>query len=101
MSEQTETQTGGEPKQPTDGPKPAWGGVIKRTLREFKDDNLTDLAAALTYYGVLAIFPMLIVIVSVLGLIGNSVTQPLLQNLDAVAPGPARTIFKGAITNIQ
>ena len=35
------------------------------------DDNLTDLAAALTYYGVLAIFPMLIVIVSVLGLIGN------------------------------
>ena len=89
------------PEEPTDVPKPAWGGVIKRTLREFKDDNLTDLAAALTYYGVLAIFPMLLVIVSVLGLIGNSVTQPLLHNLDAVAPGPARTIFKSAITNIQ
>jgi membrane protein len=95
---ETQTRT---PEQPTDVPKPAWGGVIKRTLREFKDDNLTDLAAALTYYGVLAIFPMLIVIVSVLGLIGNSVTQPLLQNLDSVAPGPARTIFKSAITNIQ
>ncbi|MGZ4167996.1 MAG: YihY/virulence factor BrkB family protein [Solirubrobacteraceae bacterium] len=89
------------PDQPTDMPKPAWGGVIKRTLREFKEDNLTDLAAALTYYGVLAIFPMLIVIVSVLGLIGNSVTQPLIQNLGAVAPGAAQTIFKNAITNIQ
>ncbi len=82
-------------------PKPAWGGVLKRTMREFSDDNLTDLAAALTYYGVLAIFPMLIVIVSVLGLIGNSVTQPLLQNLSAIAPGAAQTILKNAITNIQ
>jgi membrane protein len=90
-----------EPEQVTDVPKPAWGGVLKRTLREFSDDNLTDLAAALTYYGVLAIFPMLIVIVSVLGLIGNSVTQPLIQNLGAVAPGAAQTIFKNAITNIQ
>jgi len=99
---QTEPQTQKQkPKQPTDVPKPAWGGVIKRTMREFQDDNLTDLAAALTYYGVLAIFPMLIVIVSILGLIGNSVTQPLIQNLGAVAPGAAQTIFKNAVTNIQ
>jgi membrane protein len=89
------------PDQPTDVPKPAWGGVLKRTAREFQADNLTDLAAALTYYGVLAIFPMLIVIVSVLGLIGNSVTQPLLNNLGAVAPGAAQHIFSNAIKNIQ
>src|ERR1700755_2562273 len=101
MSEQTETQTGGEPEQPTDVPKPAWGGVVKRTFREFKADNLTDLAAALTYYGVLAIFPMIIVIVSVLGLIGHSVTQPLLNNLGAVAPGATKTTLQSAITNIQ
>src|SRR5437763_1034341 len=44
---------------------------------------------------------MLIVIVSVLGLIGNSVTQPLIQNLGSVAPGPARQIFTNAIQNIQ
>jgi membrane protein len=54
---------------------------MKRTVREFKADNLTDLAAALTHYGVLAIFPMIIVIVSVLGLIGHSATQPLINNL--------------------
>lgn len=76
-------------------------GVLKRTFREFKEDNLTDWAAALTYYGVLSIFPALIALVSILGFIGPSVTQPLLKNLGSVAPGPAHTIFQNAITNIQ
>jgi membrane protein len=89
------------PDQPSDLPKPAWGGVLKRTVREFNADHLTDLAAALTYYGVLAIFPMLIVIVSVLGLLGRSVTQSLINNLGSVAPGAAKTIFTSAIKNIQ
>ena len=89
------------PEQPTDLPRGAWSGVLKRTFREFKADNLTDLAAALTYYGVLAIFPMLIVLVSLLGLIGQSATQPLVENLGKVAPGPAREIFTSAIQNIQ
>jgi membrane protein len=86
--------------QPTDLPRHALPGVMKRTLREFKADNLTDLAAALTYYGVLAIFPMIIVIVSVLGLVGHSATQPLINNLATVAPGPAKTIFTNAIHNV-
>jgi membrane protein len=78
-----------------------WFGVLKRTVTEFKEDNLTDWAAALTYYGVLAIFPALIVLVSVLGLIGSSATQPLIDNLGAVAPGPAKEIFTSAIENLQ
>ena len=75
--------------------------LLKRTIREFREDNLTDWAAALTYYGVLAIFPMLIVLVSILGLIGTSATQPLIANLGKVAPGPAQQIFTSAITNLQ
>lgn len=75
-----------EPDQPSDLPRGAWSGVLNRTLKEYKADNLTDLGAALTYYGVLAIFPLLIVLVSILGLIGHSVTQPLIQNLGRVAP---------------
>jgi membrane protein len=75
--------------------------VLKRTFKEFKDDNLTDWAAALTYYGVLSIFPALIVLVSVLGLIGSSATQPLIDNLGSVAPGPAKDIFTDAIKNLQ
>ena len=89
------------PDQPTQLKSRAWPTVFKRTLKEYKADNLPDLAAALTYYGVLAIFPMLIVLVSVLGLIGNSVTQPLIDNLGKVAPGAAKQIFTSAITNIQ
>jgi membrane protein len=89
------------PDQPTQLKARAWPAVLKRTLQEYKADNLPDLAAALTYYGVLAIFPMLIVLVSILGLIGNSVTQPLIDNLGKVAPGAAKQIFTSAITNIQ
>jgi membrane protein len=90
-----------EPDQPTELPRHAWPGVLKRTLREYKADNLGDLAAALTYYGVLAIFPMLIVVVSLLGLLGHSVTQSLIQNIGKAAPSDARQIFTHAIENIQ
>jgi membrane protein len=76
-------------------------GALRRTVREFRADNLTDRAAALTYYSVLAIFPALIVLVSVLGLIGKSATQPLIDNLGEVAPGPAQDIFTSAIRNIE
>jgi membrane protein len=89
------------PDSPTEMKGKAWGGVLKRTVKEFKDDNLTDWAAALTYYGVLSIFPALLVLVSVLGLIGESATQPLIDNLGSVAPGPAKDIFTSAIENLQ
>jgi membrane protein len=89
------------PDGPTDLNAGSWKAVLKRTVREFKEDNLTDQAAALTYYGVLSIFPMLIVIVSLLGLAGTSVTQPLIDNLGKVAPGPAQDIFTSAIKNLQ
>jgi membrane protein len=88
-------------EHPSDLSRGAWRAVLKRTFREYREDNLTDLAAALTYYGVLAIFPMLIVLVSILGLIGRSATQPLIENLGKVAPGPAREIFTSAIKNVQ
>ena len=78
-----------------------WWDVLKRTVREFRDDNLTDWAAALTYYAILSIFPALLVLVAVLGLIGSSATQPLLDNLGTVAPGPAQEIATSAIENLQ
>jgi membrane protein len=89
------------PDSPTDLTGRSWFSVLKRTVREFKADNLGDMAAALTYYGILAIFPALLALVSVLGLIGNSATQPLLDNLGKVAPGPAQQIFTSAIQNLQ
>ena len=86
---------------PTDLDKRSWWGVLKRTVTEFQDDNLTDWAAALTYYAVLSIFPALLVLVSVLGLVGQSATQPLIDNVATVAPGAAKQIFTDAIRNLQ
>jgi membrane protein len=79
----------------------SWFGVLKRTGKEFSDDNLTDWAAALTYYGILSIFPALIALVSILGLVGQSATQPLIDNVSTVAPGPAKEIFTSTIQNLQ
>jgi membrane protein len=72
-------------------PKPTTGGTLKRTLKEFSEDNLTDWAAALTYYGVLALFPALLAMLSIIGLVADPKT--LTDALTAVVPGSAaRTI---------
>jgi membrane protein len=70
---------------------------VRRTFAEFSADEMTDWAAALTYYGILAIFPALIAVVSILGLIGTSATKPLLDNLGSFAPGPAHQILANAL----
>ncbi|HEV2059293.1 MAG TPA: YhjD/YihY/BrkB family envelope integrity protein [Solirubrobacteraceae bacterium] len=83
-----------------DQPAPA-GSTLKRTAKEFSDDNLTHWAAALTYYGVLSIFPALLAAVAVLGLIGSSAIQPMIDNLGTVAPGPAQEILTSALQGLQ
>ena len=89
------------PETPGELDKGSWWEAIKRTVTEFKEDNLTDWAAALTYYGILAIFPALLALVSIVGLMGDSATQSLIDNLGEVAPGPAKDIFTSAIENLQ
>ncbi len=89
------------PDTPTKLPRRSWLGVLKRTVKEFREDNLTDWAAALTYYGILSLFPALLVLVSILGLVGQSATQPLVKNVGRFAPGAARDIVTTAIENLQ
>jgi membrane protein len=62
------------PDDPTDLPSRSWKQIVKRTVKEFQDDNLTDWGAALTYYGVMSLFPMLLVLVAFLGLVGQEST---------------------------
>src|SRR5947209_5678968 len=92
---------GGAPSKPTGLGGRSWVGVLKRTVSEFKADNVTDWAAALTYYGVLAIFPAILALVSILGLVGHSVTQQLVSNLGKLAPGSVHQILTTAIQNLQ
>ncbi|WP_435972333.1 YihY/virulence factor BrkB family protein [Streptomyces sp. Qhu_M48] len=82
-------------------PKRSWKAVLRGTLREFKDDELTDRAAALTYYGILAVFPALLALVSLLGIAGESATRQVLDNIQKLAPGPARDVITDAVTQIQ
>ncbi|GGV41089.1 YihY/virulence factor BrkB family protein [Streptomyces griseoflavus] len=83
-------------------PKGAWGAALKGSLREFKDDELTDRAAALTYYGVLSLFPALLALVSILGLTGKSTTDKVVDNLqELTAPGAARDIMTQAVEQLQ
>ena len=89
------------PDTPAKLPKHAWGAVFKGALREFKDDELTDRAAALTYYGVLSLFPALLVLVSLLGLTGKSATDTVLTNLRQLTPGSARDIITRAVEQLQ
>jgi membrane protein len=67
-------RNGKTPDDPTDLKPRNWKKLLKRTVREFQDDNLTDWAAALTYYSVLALFPALLVLTAVLGIVGQQNT---------------------------
>lgn len=79
----------------------SWMSVLRRAGKEFKDDELTDRAAALTYYAVLSIFPALLVLVAVLGIIGDSAIQSLLDNVSRFAPGSVRDILTSAVEQLQ
>ncbi|MFJ4775999.1 YihY/virulence factor BrkB family protein [Streptomyces sp. NPDC088762] len=89
------------PDQPSDLGKKSWGAVLRGTVKEFKDDELADRAAGLTYYGVLALFPALLVLVSLLGIAGESTTQRVLENLQKLAPGSVRDVISDAVQQLQ
>ena len=100
--DQADRRTGrGEPERPTDVPKAGWVEVLKRSMREFKHDDISDRAAALTYFGVLAIFPGMLVLVSLLGLIGKANANKILDNLGQVAPGGVKTFLTTVINQVQ
>ncbi len=96
------TSTGsGEPESPTDLSKPSLKAVLRRARVSFKEDHLTDLAAALTYYGVLSIVPALIVLLSVLGLLGPDATNQVVSQVEALAPGSAASFVETLISQAQ
>jgi membrane protein len=76
--------------------------ALKRTVAEFKDDNLTDWAAALTYYGLLSLFPGLIALVSIVGLVGDprGATQTITEVVTAIGPRSAAQTFAGPIESV-
>jgi membrane protein len=92
----------GAPEKPSDLVGRSWWGALKRSLREYKDDNLSDWAAALTYYAVLALFPALLVLVAVVGLFGSypETTNELLKIVRQVGPSSAVDTFRAPIEGV-
>jgi membrane protein len=76
--------------------------VLKRTVTEFMDDGLTDWAAALTYYGLLSLFPGLIAMISIVGLVGDpdSATETITEVITALGPESAAETFAGPIESV-
>ncbi|MEU7791066.1 YihY/virulence factor BrkB family protein [Amycolatopsis sp. NPDC049159] len=89
-----------EPEGPGELSKRSWGAVLKRTVKQFGRDNLTDWAAALTYYGVLSLFPGVIVLTALLGLLGPDKIQAVIDNVGQVVPGQGKDVLIGAIKEL-
>ncbi len=90
------------PDSPTDVTKPSWKYIAKKTFREFTKDQCPDLAAALTYYSVLSIFPALLALVSLLGIFGDpqKTTSALLDIVQGFAPGQTLDTIRPVVQDL-
>src|SRR3954447_15290477 len=97
-----EPDAAGEPESPTDLGRAGWRFTTKAALAEFQRDQCTDLAAALTYYSVLSIFPAILALVSLLGLFGQgeSTTNALLDIVRQLGQQQVADQLKGPIEQI-
>lgn len=92
----------GKPDAPTQLTKPSWKYIARKTIREFSDDQCTDLAAALTYYAVLALFPALLALVSLLGLVGQQgKTEELINVLSNMGAGSVADTIRGPLDQLS
>jgi membrane protein len=89
------------PDAPTGMSRQSWSAALRGTLKEFKRDELTDRAAGLTYYGILSLFPALLVLVSLLGISGKSTTDKVLDNVQQLTPGAASDVIRNAVQQLQ
>jgi membrane protein len=91
------------PDSPTDLGKRSWWRTSKRVVSGFRDDNVTDWAAALTYYSVLSIFPAFIALISILGLVVDpaTITRVVTDVVAQLGPESAVNTFEGPINEIS
>jgi membrane protein len=84
---------------PADLPGHAWWAALKRTVKSVPENGIMDWAASLTYYAVLSVFPGLIVLTAVVGLLGPDATRMLTDSINSVQIGQGRDLLVGAIQN--
>jgi membrane protein len=91
-----------KPDSPRDLDKPNWKYIAKKTLREFNKDQCPDLAAALTYYAVLSLFPAILALVSLVGIFGDAqkTTDALLQIVRGFVPAETANTVGGVVSDL-
>jgi membrane protein len=79
-----------------------WRGVLARSARGFKQDNCLDLAAALTYWSLLALFPAAIVVVALAGLVATSeaAVNTLVEIFEELAPDEAAAALTDRLRDV-
>jgi membrane protein len=100
--ETAQKRSGSRPEGPAHARKGSALQTIKRTVSEFSEDNLTDSAAALTYYAILSIFPALLALVAIVGLVGDphTVTNEMTTLVTSIGPASVAQTFKGPIEGL-
>lgn len=91
-----------KPDRIRDITKPSWKYVARKAVREFGDDGCPDIAASLTYYAVLSLFPALLALVSLLGLFGQAerTANGMMDILQSVAPGSSAEAVRGPVEEL-
>ncbi|HEX5856882.1 MAG TPA: YihY/virulence factor BrkB family protein [Microbacterium sp.] len=92
-----------KPDSPDDLHKRSWKYILQKSAREFSSDQCTDIAAALTYFGVLSLFPAMIAVFALLGLLGqgSGATEAILGIVNSVAPGESADALRGPIEQLS
>src|SRR3954451_648059 len=90
------------PDDPTEIPAGGWWNTAKRAFAEFRDDDMQTWAAALTYYAVLSLFPALIVLVALIGIVGQypQTSDQILNIVASIGPRSAVNTLRGTIEGV-
>src|SRR6476619_1642124 len=89
------------PRSPTQLSLKSWWQVLRRTAKEFDTDSLQVWAAALTYYGVLSLFPGILVLAAAVGLFDDRLVDDVLDDVTPIMPTAVREVFTAALDNVQ
>ncbi|MUN62599.1 YihY family inner membrane protein [Kocuria sediminis] len=93
----------GKPSSPTQITGLSWSYVLRRTVHEFRRDECTDSAAVLTFFAVLSVFPALLAVVSLLGVVGQAeeTVGTILRLLhESGVPAEAVAVLEGPIREL-
>jgi len=91
-----------KPRRYGDLPDGAWRRIAKRTFDQYRADGVTNLAAALTYRSVLSVFPGLIALVALLGVVGQypQTFNAVLKIVGGFAPSSTVSSISGPVRQI-